>query len=75
MFSHRNPTVIGNNHDKQVFSSRKLRVENFPGIIKIATIFIKTTFKDSKKLQGLKLCIKVQSLAVFLYIAKATDFR
>ena len=48
MFSHRNPTVIGNNHDKQVFSSRKLRVENFPGIIKIATILSKQRLKTPK---------------------------
>ena len=72
----RNPRVIDRNHDKQVFGSRKLRVENFTDIIKIASNHVyKTTFKDLKKLQELKLCIKIQSTAVFLYISKATDFR
>ena len=30
---------------------RKLRVANFAGIIKFATMFIEKTFKDSKKLK------------------------
>ena len=32
---------------------RHLRVVNFADIIKVATVFIKTTFKDSKKLKEL----------------------
>ena len=31
------------------------RVANFADIIKIASMFIKTTFKDSKKLKELKI--------------------
>ena len=52
---------------------------NFPGIVKIVTIFIKATVKDSKKvirikLKTLKVCPKMQSISVFLDIAKCADF-
>ena len=33
---------------------RRPRVANFADIIKIATIFIKTTFKDSKKVKRIR---------------------
>ena len=33
------------------FILRKLRLANFPDIIKIATIFFRTTFKDSNKVK------------------------
>ena len=47
------------NYDTIIFISKYLlrrpRVANFAGIIKIATMFIKATFKDSKKLKELKI--------------------
>ena len=33
---------------------KKSRVTNFAGIIKIATMFIKTTFKDSNKVKRIR---------------------
>ena len=72
------------NHDVIIFTSkyfilRRRRVANFPGIVKILTIFIKATVKDSKKvirikLKTLKVCPKMQSISVFLDIAKCADF-
>ena len=50
-------------------------VANFADIIKIATMFLETTFKDSKKLKALEICIKIQSVSVFFDISKVTDFR
>ena len=47
---------------------------NFADIVKFATKFIETTFKDLKKVKK-KLCIKMQSISVFLDITKVTDFR
>ena len=49
---------------------RKLIVADFADIIKIATIFVKTIFKDSKKI-----CIIMQSTSVFLKTKKVADFR
>ena len=54
------------------FVLRSARVANFAEIIEIATIFIKTTFKDSKKLK--ELCVKMQSISVFPQIRKIADF-
>ena len=46
------------NYDVMTFISkyilRRLRVANFADIIKIETIFIKTLFKNSKKLKELE---------------------
>ena len=39
---------------KMFFVFRKLRVANFANIIKIATIIIKTTFKDSNKVKRIR---------------------
>ena len=52
------------------------RVANLPGMYKIETMFIETTFKDSKKLKELQILYKnVIYLSVFLDIAKVADFR
>ena len=51
------------------------RVANFAVIIKIATVYIKTTITGSKKFKKKKLCIKMQSISVILDIAKAADFQ
>ena len=40
---------------QNTFILRRPRVANFAYIIKIATMFIKTTFKDSKKLNELEI--------------------
>ena len=55
---------------------RRPRVVNFADIIKIATIFIKTTFKDSNKIKRVKnYVVKVQSISAFLDITKVANFR
>ena len=54
---------------QNTFILRRPRAAHFANIIKIATMFIKTTLSDSNNLR-----IKMQSLAVFLDIKKA-DFR
>ena len=55
---------------------RRPRVVNFADIIKIATIFIKTTFKDSNKIKRIKnYVLKVQSISAFLDITKVANFR
>ena len=55
---------------------RRPRVVNFADIIKIATIFIKTTFKDSNKIKRVKnYVLKVQSISAFLDITKVANFR
>ena len=57
------------------FHLRRPRVTNFPDIIKVSTMFIKTTFNDSKKVGNWKLCLKTQSISVFLDKTKVVDFR
>ena len=55
---------------------RRPRVVNFADIIKIATIFIKTTFKDSNKIKRVKnYVLKVQSISAFLDLTKVANFR
>ena len=51
------------------------RVANFAVIIKIATVYIKTTITGSKKFKKKKLCIKMQSISIILDITKAADFQ
>ena len=61
---------------QNTFILRKFRVPNFADIIKIATMFIKTNFKDSKKGQKkYKLCTKLQSISIFVDVAKVANFR
>ena len=54
------------------FILRRSRVSDFSDIIKIATMFIKTTFKDSRKLKELE---AMQSISVFLDVTKVADFQ
>ena len=71
---------MNRNYDAITFISKYLyftnRVGNFADIVKIASMYIKTTFKDSKKviISSLKKktqkYIKMQSIAVFLDITK-----
>ena len=50
-------------------------IANFADIIKIATMFIKTTFKNSKKFKKYKLCIKMQSISALCDITKTANFQ
>ena len=63
---------------------RRPRVVIFAEIIKIVNMFIKTITKDSRKvkrimlkeyIKRIKLCIKIQSVWVFLDVAKFAHFR
>ena len=68
------------NYEVVIFSSKFLFLRGalvviFADIIKIVTMFTKTIFQDSRKLEKYeKLCIKMQSISLFLDIAKLTDF-
>ena len=61
---------------QNTFILRKPRLAISNYIIKILTMFIKKIFKDSKKSRkNHKLFIKMQSISVFLDIAKFAYFR
>ena len=68
------------NYEVVIFSSKFLFLRGalvviFAYIIKIVTMFTKTIFQDSRKLKKYeKLCIKMQSISLFLDIAKLADF-
>ena len=47
----------------------------FASIIKIVTMFIKTIFKDSKKVKRIRNDAPKYNLSVFCNIAKFADFR
>ena len=49
------------------------RVINFTEIIKVGTIFIKTTFIDSNKIKKNKTYVLKHDLYLFFYLAKVTD--
>ena len=55
--------------------SRRPRVAIFADIIKIVNMFIKTIFKDSKTVERVRNCFKIQSISVFLDTEKSADFR
>ena len=54
---------------------KKSRVATFVDIIKIVNMFIKTIFKDSKKVKRIRNHVSKCNLYVFLDIAKFVDFR
>ena len=54
---------------------RRPGVVNFADIITLVTMFIKTIFKDSRKVKGIRKRIKTESISVFLDIAKFADIR
>ena len=56
------------------FISRRPRLANFGDIIKIATMFIKATFKDSKKVQRIRNYVLKLSIDVFLVYNKSCWF-
>ena len=51
---------------------RRPRLANFADIVKIATMFTKTTFKDSKKLKRIKNYVLKRNL--YLYFLKKQKF-
>ena len=55
---------------QNTFILRRPRVVNLPDIIQIVTMITKATFEDSKFKTIKELCIKVQSILVFLDITK-----
>ena len=61
---------------QNIFTLRRPRVANLADIVQIETMFIKTAFKDSKKVKrkNEKLYIKIQSAFVFIDITKIADF-
>ena len=55
---------------------KRAGVAIFADIIKIITMFIKTIFKESRKVKRVRNYVpKCNLLSVFLYIAKFVDFR
>ena len=57
------------------FILRRSRVANFADIIKISTIFIKTTFKNSSKVKRIRSnALKCNFFLYFLIKQKNTDF-
>ena len=69
--------IIDRNYDVITFVSnafilRRLTIANFDDIIKIPIMFIKKYLKTQKKLK--ELCVQMQSISVFLGIAKFSNF-
>ena len=60
---------------QNTFILRRPRVVNFADIIKIATMFIKATFKDSKKVKRIRNYALKCNLYLFLDTTKVPDFR
>ena len=62
------------NYDVATCILRRTEVVIFADIIKIVTMFIKTIFKDSRKVKRIRNYVS-KSISVFLDIAKFADFR
>ena len=56
------------NYDVTMFISRRPRVGNFTDIIKIATMFMKTTFKDSKSVKRIRNYVLKYNLYLYFLI-------
>ena len=70
----RNYVVI--NFISKFFFKKRTREVNLADIIKIVTMIIKATLKDSQKLKRVRqLCIKMQSISVFIDVTKIANFR
>ena len=73
-FMDRNYVVI--NFISKFFFKKRTREVNLADIIKIVTMIIKATLKDSQKLKRVRqLCIKMQSISVFIDVTKIANFR
>ena len=64
--------VMDRNYDVIIFILRKPREAIFAKIVKIVTMFTKTSLKTQKML---KECIEIQSISVFLDISKFANFQ
>ena len=62
------------NYDVATCILRRTEVVIFADIIKIVTMFIKTIFKDSRKVKRIRNYVS-KYISVFLDIAKFADFR
>ena len=60
---------------QNTFILRKPWVAIFADIIKIVAMFIKTIFKDSKKLKELEVMCQMQFISAFLVIGKFDNFK
>ena len=60
---------------QNTFMLRKPRVAIFVDIIKIVATFIKTIFKDSKKLKVFEVMYQKQFISAFLVIIKFANFK
>ena len=60
---------------QNTFMLRKPRVAIFADIIKIVAMFIKTIFKDSKKLKELEVMCQMLFISAFLVIGKFDNFK
>ena len=58
-----------------VFILRRPAIANFANIIKILTIIKKNLLRIKKGYKNWILCVQIQSMSVFLGIAKFADFR
>ena len=54
--------------DVITFTSNRLRVANFADIIKTATMFIRTTFKDSEKVKAIRNYVLKYNLYLYFLI-------
>ena len=59
----------------KIFILRRPGIAIFADIIKVLAMFIITIYKDSRKVKINRNCIKIQSISVFLDIAKVANFR
>ena len=59
----------------KIFILRRRGIAIFADIIKVLAMFIITIYKDSRKVKINRNCIKIQSISVFLDIAKFANFR
>ena len=58
---------------QNTFNLRRPRVAIFAGIIKILTMFVKTIFKDSKKVKRIRNWVSKCKLSVYVDIGKFAD--
>ena len=58
----------------KIFILRRPGIAIFADIIKVLAMFIITIYKDPRKVKINRNCIKIQSISVFLDIAKFANF-
>ena len=60
--------VMDRSYEAITFISRRPRFANFADIIKIESMFIKTTFKDSKKVKRIRNYVLKCNVYIYIYI-------